>query len=415
MPDNIWYRFVLRGPATGNYWAPMTGYTKNNTFSWTTSEADLGLNQLRVWIAGQDYGTQDKWDSFGDVTVTINPAPTPAPTPLPQFQSLTANPPGPQNAGTTITLTATASGGVPGNIWYRFWLRGPATGNYWAPMTGYTKTNTFSWTTSAADLGQSQIRVWIAGQDYGTQEKWDSFGDTTITINPAPTPAPTPPPQFQSLTANPPGPQNAGTTITLTATASGGVPGNVWYRFWLRGPATGNYWAPMTGYTKTNTFSWTTSAADLGQSQIRVWIAGQDYGTQEKWDSFGDTTITINPAPTPAPTPPPQFQSLTANPPVAGEVAALAAAAGDVSKQGLLAYPRRWGREFGLEYRMGRASLLTLGGMGDGEIDRLALGLAKRDLHLSGSFARKGLSAGIALTRARPRTISGLLRNFITG
>ena len=100
---------------------------------------------------------------------------------------------------------------------------------------------------------------------------------------------------------------------------------------------------------------------------------------------------------------------------MAGEVAAGAAAAGDASKRRLSAYVRRWGREFGLEYRMGRASLLTLGRMTDEEIDRLAAGLAKRDIDLSGPFFRKGLSTGIALARARPRTIPALVRSFAEG
>jgi digeranylgeranylglycerophospholipid reductase len=100
---------------------------------------------------------------------------------------------------------------------------------------------------------------------------------------------------------------------------------------------------------------------------------------------------------------------------IAGEVAARAAEAGDVSKRSLSAYVRRWNREFGLEYRMGRASLLTLGRMADEEIDRLAAGLAKRDLDLSGSFFKKGLSAGIALARARPRTVPTLIRGFFEG
>ena len=100
---------------------------------------------------------------------------------------------------------------------------------------------------------------------------------------------------------------------------------------------------------------------------------------------------------------------------MAGEVAAGAAAAGDVSIRGLSPYVRRWRREFGLEYRMGRASLLTLGRMPEEEIDRLAAGLAKRDLDLSGSFFRKGLSAGTALARARPRTIPALVRSLLQG
>ena len=100
---------------------------------------------------------------------------------------------------------------------------------------------------------------------------------------------------------------------------------------------------------------------------------------------------------------------------MAGEVAAGAVASGDVSKKGLSAYVRLWSREFGLEYRMGRASLLTLGRMADEEIDRLAAGMAKRELDLSGSFFRKGFSAGIALARSRPQTIPSLIRSFVEG
>jgi len=100
---------------------------------------------------------------------------------------------------------------------------------------------------------------------------------------------------------------------------------------------------------------------------------------------------------------------------IAGEVAASAVASGDVSKRSLSAYVRRWNREFGLEYRMGRASLLTLDRMADDEIDSLTRGLAKRDLNFSGSFARKGFSAGISLARSRPRTIPTLVRSFVEG
>ncbi|HII07146.1 MAG TPA: NAD(P)/FAD-dependent oxidoreductase, partial [Methanotrichaceae archaeon] len=100
---------------------------------------------------------------------------------------------------------------------------------------------------------------------------------------------------------------------------------------------------------------------------------------------------------------------------IAGEVAAGAVGSKDVSKKGLSPYVRRWNREFYWEYRMGRASLETLRKMSDEEIDGLANGLAKRDLNFAGTFARKGFSAGIALTRARPRTIPTLIHSFVEG
>jgi digeranylgeranylglycerophospholipid reductase len=100
---------------------------------------------------------------------------------------------------------------------------------------------------------------------------------------------------------------------------------------------------------------------------------------------------------------------------IAGEVAAGSVGSKDVSKRGLSPYVRLWRREFGLEYRMGRASLETLRKMTDDEIDSLTRGLAKRDLDLSGSFFRKGLSAGIAMARSRPRTIPTLVRSLAEG
>lgn len=100
---------------------------------------------------------------------------------------------------------------------------------------------------------------------------------------------------------------------------------------------------------------------------------------------------------------------------IAGEVAAGSVGSGNVSKRGLSPYVRLWRREFGLEYRMGRASLETLRKMTDDEIDSLTRGLAKRDLDISGSFFRKGFSAGIALARSRTRTIPTLVRSLAEG
>ncbi len=100
---------------------------------------------------------------------------------------------------------------------------------------------------------------------------------------------------------------------------------------------------------------------------------------------------------------------------IAGEVAAGSVGSGNVSKRGLSPYVRLWRREFGLEYRMGRASLETLRKMTDDEIDSLTRGLAKRDLDISGSFFRKGFSAGIALARSRSRTIPTLVRSLAEG
>ena len=98
-----------------------------------------------------------------------------------------------------------------------------------------------------------------------------------------------------------------------------------------------------------------------------------------------------------------------------GSVAAQAAAKKDVSRRYLSRYVKLWNREFYWQYRMGRASLQTLAGMKDQDIDRLVRGLSGKRLISGGSFARKAIFAGAAITLSRPRTVLELALNLMRG
>jgi len=98
-----------------------------------------------------------------------------------------------------------------------------------------------------------------------------------------------------------------------------------------------------------------------------------------------------------------------------GSVAAQAAAKKDVSRRSLSRYVKLWNREFYWQYRMGRASLLTLAGMKDQDIDRLVGGLSGKRLIFGGSFARKAIFAGAATALSRPRTVLELALNLMRG
>ena len=100
---------------------------------------------------------------------------------------------------------------------------------------------------------------------------------------------------------------------------------------------------------------------------------------------------------------------------ICGEAAARAVAAEDVSKKGLSWYEQKWRRELYWQYRMGRASLLTLAGMKDSEIDRLVGGLSGKRLISSGPFLSKAAFAGAAVARYRPRTLFELAANMMRG
>ena len=97
---------------------------------------------------------------------------------------------------------------------------------------------------------------------------------------------------------------------------------------------------------------------------------------------------------------------------ICGIVAGEAVLKDDVSHRSLSEYVRRWKREFYWQYRMGRASLQTLAGMKDQDIDRLVRGLSGKRLISGGSFARKAIFAGAAITLSRPRTVLELAKNF---
>ncbi len=100
---------------------------------------------------------------------------------------------------------------------------------------------------------------------------------------------------------------------------------------------------------------------------------------------------------------------------ICGSVAGEAALAGDVSRQGLSQYERRWKREFYWQYRMGRASLQALSIMKDEEIDMLVHGLCGKRLISGGSFAKKAAYAASIVLLYRPRTVLDLAMNLMRG
>ena len=100
---------------------------------------------------------------------------------------------------------------------------------------------------------------------------------------------------------------------------------------------------------------------------------------------------------------------------ICGEVAASALSSGDVSIKALTRYEKLWKSEFSYEYRMGRASLLTLSEMKDEEIDGVVKGMSGRELLSGGSFFKKAVCAGATLTSVSPRSALSLIRNLMRG
>jgi len=100
---------------------------------------------------------------------------------------------------------------------------------------------------------------------------------------------------------------------------------------------------------------------------------------------------------------------------ICGSVGAKAVESGDISLVSLRAYEKKWWAEFGMEYRLGRASLEMLRSMSDAEIDRLIRGLAGRNLLAGGGQLQKAISAGLSVASIMPGLPIGLIRRMMSG
>src|SRR4029453_4711726 len=130
-----------------------------------------------------------------------------APTPL--QVGLTANVQPPQVAGTAITFTAAATGGVAPHQ-YKW---GVFDGVLWVVVQDWSTANTFLWRPTAANAAYV-IAVWARSATTTTDtEEASALLPFAITA----------PASLQvGLTANRQPPQMAGTAITFTAAATGG-------------------------------------------------------------------------------------------------------------------------------------------------------------------------------------------------
>lgn len=318
----------------GVQWITMTGWSTSNTFNWVPGSANSGY-RVGVWVrsatwtadSGEFTNSMDFPITAGtigaDSTTTTPPPTTTSPTPTPTTGgrltavSLTANKAAPQPANTTIAFTAIPTGG-PAPHQYKFLLHN---GIAWTAMTGWSTTNTFNWTPTAANSGY-RIGVWVrsAGLTADTPEMSMSvdYPISAALAAPAPEPAPAPAPEptsepapttstgrltAVSITANKVAPQPANTTITFAATPSGGAAPHQ-YKWLIHN---GVAWNAVTAWSTSNTYNWTPVATNSAY-RIGVWVktAGITADAPEMTASM-DFPIsgTAAPAPAPAPSPTP--------------------------------------------------------------------------------------------------------------
>jgi hypothetical protein len=219
----------------------------------------------------------------------------------------------PQLPGTTISWTATPSGGITPYQYKWFVYNGTSWSN-----SGWVSSNTFNWTPTVASQ-YYRVAVWvrsygaIGDQPEASRELWYTISSTTAPPPPTTTTStPTARTTAVSLGANLAAPQAPNTSITWTATPSGGVSPHQ-YQWWVYNGS----WTAVTSWTTSNTFVWRPTTASSNY-RVAVWVrsAGSSLSneaTAEKFFAIAASTIAAPPPPTAAPAPRATGVTLTSN------------------------------------------------------------------------------------------------------
>ena len=281
--DPLKFRFILRDPY-GSTLAD-TGYMNNNVWTWYSGSlgGQPGTYQLEVRI------TDGKHPSSSDARTTASYVLTHANSP-PDIDFLFADRPTPQFAGSWIKLTAVAHDPDGDQILYRYFLRGPSTGGFWEDMTGWTRNPKWVWRTSPLDIGASEILVIVRDGNHAGPSGWDDFAAADYMIVGL-----NQPPVITSIGTITPSPQPAGATVRWSSNAVDPNGDPIFYRYWLKGPSTGGFWRMVRDWSTDNTWTWATSLADAGTSQIDVQARDGLHAGPEGFDDDAASLFTILP------------------------------------------------------------------------------------------------------------------------
>ena len=271
--------------------APITGYTivaQPGNISVNVSAGTLSYTFQNLAPQTTYTFTVTAHNSYGDDSLTSNSA-TPGRC---ASMSLAMNPASPQKTGTTVQVTASASGCA--NPLYQFWIL-PPNSSTWQKMQPYSSNPTLSWRTAGDAPGTYSFSVWAqdsasSGNDSNSLGSWDTYTSTQYALGTAPC-------SSVNATAAPASSASVGTTVTLTATASGCPQPR--FEFWILQPGS-QTWLLAQPYSLTPTYTWPTSGQLTGTYSFSIWASdasspGMHVTTLGNWDAYTPAQYTLNP------------------------------------------------------------------------------------------------------------------------
>jgi len=278
--EPVYYKFLLKGPSTGNLWRTVQDWSTANAWTWRTTSFDAGQSQVEVRVRDGFHASPAGWDDSAGTYITIRARPTP-PNQPPYLSSLTPDKASPQKAGSTIRWTATATDPDRDQILYRFWLKGPSTGDAWSIVRDWSTSSTWTWSSAYGDAGLYDVYVYVRDGKHEPAGRYDSakgYGDYQLT------PA-NRPPRVTALLPNQPSPQTAGSTVVWTASASDPDGDSILYKFWMMGPSTGNAWRVVQDWSTSRTWTWSPDIGDAGEYNLYVYVRDGKHEPTGRYDS----------------------------------------------------------------------------------------------------------------------------------
>ena len=281
--DTLQFRFIVRGPSPSSAVRADTGYSTNNVWTWSTVGYASGAYLIEVWIRDGNHAGPAGFDIKKTVSSTLTSANLP-----PRVNMLFSDRPAPQFVGSWIKWTALASDPEGAPLQYKFYLRGPSTNGFWMDQTGWGNNNRWIWRTNPMDVGYSEVLVAVRDGSHvgpGGSDDYEIAAFSILNQNR--------PPVITSLVRNVFSPQPIGATVWWRASAMDPKGNPVFYRYWLKGAATGGSWRIARDWSTDPTWVWPTSPADAGTSEIQVQVRDGLHSSPAGWDDGAGALFTV--------------------------------------------------------------------------------------------------------------------------
>jgi lysophospholipase L1-like esterase/chitodextrinase len=301
---NLWFEALYPGGADTTAPSPPTGLSAATISSsqinltWTASTDNVGVTSYQIYRNGVSIATTGgttyqstglaastayaytvaAYDAANNQSAQSSPAGATTSS-APRLTSFQSNVAFPVSWNVPITFTATAAGGT--GLQYKFLMYTAASG--WAVGQDFSSSRTFMW---YPPQGQNAVQVWI--RDTGSAafyEDWMSTGLFSVVVSP---------PKLTGIGANVALPAAPTTTITWTASASGGT-GVVEYKF-LHYNLAANAWSVLRDWSGSHQASWVPGVSNSGWHALQVWV--RTAGSTVAWEDWRATDYFLVTAPT---------------------------------------------------------------------------------------------------------------------